>query len=118
VVLGVPSPIETTRGLASDRVLSMMPEPKTHASPVTMADCKAVLDTPRASDDLQSLVRTVWALEHPSQFEVVSRMVSPAAIRQFWESNLTAGSYAAMVKAADICNYHKLRELIRTLVRD
>jgi hypothetical protein len=103
------APIETTLALASDRVLKAMPEPK---AGVTMSVIQAVLDRPLPQDDLHSVVRTVWALEHAANFESISHAVSPTAVLQFWASNLTAGTYRRMSAAADSCNYQLLKALI------
>lgn len=108
------APIETTRALASDRVLKVMPEPK---SGVSVSDMKAVLDRPIPQDDLHSVVRTVWALEHAADFDLISRALSPAAVLQFWAKNLSSGTYKQMSSAADSCDYTRLRELVSDAMR-
>jgi hypothetical protein len=108
----VDAPIATTRVFASDRLLQAMSEPATASSSVTMSDVKAVLDRPEPADDLHSLVRTIWALEHSADFEAIARSDSPKAILAFWAQRLSAGVYAEMTKAAAALRYEELRKLI------
>ena len=91
-----------------------MPEPK---SGVSVSDIKAVLDRPVPQDDLHSVVRTVWALEHAADFELISRAVSPIAVLHFWAKNLSSGMYQKMSAAADSCDYQRLRELVADAMR-